>query len=95
MNLNTNNPITANGDYDIIVKPGKALLFTLKHTFGGATVTMHVKSDIVADAFDGVAGGSWTGHTEQTLIPSGSIVRLTVTNASGTTKIRANFVPIS
>jgi len=83
-----------NGDYDIIVKPGKALLFTLKHTFGGATVTMTVKSDIVNE-FDGVTGGSWTAHTEQTLIPSGSLVRLTVTNASGTTEIRANFVPIS
>jgi hypothetical protein len=95
MNLNTNNPMTVNGDYDIIVKPGKALLFTLKHTFGGATVTMTVKSDIVNNTFDAVHDGSWTTHTEQTLIPSGSLVRLTVTNASGTTEIRANFVPIT
>lgn len=87
--------MTANGDYDITVKPGKPLLFTLKGVFGGATVVMTVESDIVNDQFDSVTNGSWTAETEQTLIPSGTLVRLTVTNASGSTSIRTTFVPIS
>jgi hypothetical protein len=89
------NPITANGSYDLAVNMGDVYLFTLKGTFGGATVAMTILSNVDKSSFDSVTDGSWTAETEQTLIPSGSLVRLTVTNASGSTSIRTTFVPIS
>lgn len=93
MDLIGNNPITADGIYDMPVTPGKPHLFTLKGTFGGGTVTMTINSNVTYGTFDAVTGGAWTAEAEDTLIPSGSIVRLTVTGAT-TPSIRVNLIPI-
>jgi hypothetical protein len=84
------NPIVANGFYDIEVNPGNFYLFTLKGTFGGATVVMTIRSDVDNSVFDDVIDGSWTAETEKTLIPSGSVIRLTVSGGTGIS-IRASF----
>jgi hypothetical protein len=91
--LYRNNPITANGVYDAIVDSGNFYLFTLKGDFGGATVVMTIQSDVDNSVFDSVDGGSWTAQTEETLIPSGSVVRLTVTGGSSIS-IRSSFTLI-
>lgn len=93
MNLNGNNPLTADGNYDVSVIPGQPYLFTLKGPFGTAQVDMEISSNVVADIFETVDGGSWTAPTEDTVIPSGKTLRLIVTG-SGLTSIRATLVPI-
>lgn len=91
--LYRNNPITANGVYDVSVDSGNFYLFTLKGNFGGATVVMTIQSNVNNNVFDSVDGGSWTAETEETLIPSGSVVRLTVTGGSSIS-IRSSFILI-
>jgi hypothetical protein len=91
--MNLTNPITADGDYDITVTPGKPLLFTLKGDFGGATVTMTVQDPTGGETFMEVEGGEWTEETEDTVTPPSGIIRLTV--AGGTdSDIRASFTPV-
>ena len=87
------NPITANGVYDISVDSGNFYLFTLKGNFGGATVVMTIQSNVDNSVFDSVDGGSWTTEVEKTLIPSGSVIRLTVTGGSSIS-IRSSFILI-
>lgn len=87
------NPITANGVYDINVDSGNFYLFTLKGNFGGATVVMTIQSNVDNSVFDSVDGGSWTTEVEKTLIPSGSVIRLTVTGGSSIS-IRSSFILI-
>jgi hypothetical protein len=84
------NPITADGFYDMEVDSGNFYLFTLKGNFGGATVVMTIRSDVDNSVFDDVIGGSWTAETEKTLIPSGSVIRLTVSGGTSSS-IRASF----
>ena len=91
--LYRNNPIPSNGVYDISVDSGNFYLFTLKGNFGGATVVMTIQSDVDNSVFDSVDSGSWTAQTEKTLIPSGSVIRLTVTGGSSIS-IRASFTLI-
>lgn len=88
--LYRNNPIVANGVYDINVDSGNFYLFTLKGSFGGATVVMTIQSDVDNSVFDSVDGGSWTAGAEKVLIPSGSVIRLTVTGGTSIS-IRASF----
>jgi hypothetical protein len=91
--LLASNPIVANGEYDLKVIPGRAYIFSLKGSFGAGTVTMTIRSNIDTGTFDAVDGGAWTAPTEDTLTPTGSIVRLTLTGATAPS-IRATIIPI-
>lgn len=85
--------ITANGTYDIPVTKGQAHLFTLKGEFGGATVTLSSLSNGVPDTFETIESASWTAATETNVRPPSKLLRLTVTNASGTTAISVTLIP--
>jgi hypothetical protein len=93
MNLTGPNPIVANGVYYSEVIPGQPYIFTLKDTFGGATVVMAIRSLVDNLSYDNVDGGSWTAPAEDTLIPDGKLVRFTVTGGTGIS-IRVNLTPI-
>jgi hypothetical protein len=86
--------LTADGDYEINVIPGREHLLTLKDTFGGATVTMTALNPAyTSETFSAVDGGSWTATTEETFIPTGSKIRLAVSGAGGSTSIAVNLIP--
>ena len=85
--------LIANGSYDVAVTAGLAHLLTLKGTFGGATVTLTTLSNGVPGTFDSVKDGAWTADAETNLRPPSGTIRLTVTNATGTTAISASIIP--
>jgi uncharacterized ParB-like nuclease family protein len=87
MSLPTPPLIIASGIYDIPVNAGAVYLFTLKGTFGGASVVLTTKSNAVANGFDPVDDGTFTFATETNFRAPSGCARLTVTNASGTTAI--------
>ena len=83
--------LTANGDYDIKVAVGRAYLLTLNGTWGGATITMKVRNDAVDGTFNNVIDGAFTADTEQDFRSPSQIVRLTVSDATGTTSIAVAY----
>jgi hypothetical protein len=85
--------ITANGTYDIPVTKGQAHLFTLKGTFGGATFALTSLSNGVPGTFDTITDASWTAATETNIRPPSKLLRLSVTNASGTTAVSVTLIP--
>lgn len=86
--------LTADGDYEINVIPGREHLLTLKDTFDGATVVMTAQNPAYpTETFSAVDGGSWTATTEELFIPTGRQIRLTVSGAGGSTSIAVNLLP--
>jgi hypothetical protein len=90
--LSATRPITSNGFYVVTVFPGAAYLFTLKGTFGGATVTLQSRSNVNTAEYETINEGSWTATTEVNVRPPSDMLRLTVTGATGATSISANLV---
>ena len=88
--LPTNQTITANGDYDLTVNTGGEFIFTLKGTFGGATVALKTISS--NGTVNTVASGSFTAETEQLFFAPSSTLRLTVSGASGSTSIEVTCI---
>lgn len=84
--------LTANGSTNIPVEAGKEYLFALKGTFDGATVTLTTRSTVSAGVYDSAEGGAFTDETEQLFLAPSSELRLTVTDAGGSTSIRATLV---
>lgn len=86
--------ITADGTYEIRVIPGREHLLTLADTFDGATVALSALNPAYpTETYTAVTGGSWTAAVEETFIPAGSFVRLTVSGAGGSTSIAVNLIP--
>tara|TARA_R110000868_G_scaffold124963_8_gene330213 strand:+ start:428 stop:730 length:303 start_codon:yes stop_codon:yes gene_type:complete len=84
--------LTADGDYDFPTQVGEAYLLTLKGTFGGATVTMKTRSDVVAATYDAVTDGAFTADAEVNFRAPSLVTRLTVSGAGGSTAIRVTRV---
>lgn len=84
--------LTVDGDYEIRTIAGREHLLTLKGTFDGATVTMTTLNP-ATDAYTSVDGGAWTAEAEERFIPTGSMIRLAVTNDGASTSIAVNLIP--
>lgn len=80
--------LIADGDYDFQTEIGSAYLLTLKGEFGGATVTLKTRSDVVSETFDNVTSGAFTAEAEVNFRAPSLITRLTVSGAGGSTAIR-------
>lgn len=93
MNLIDNNPITADGAYDLPVAPGMPHLLTLKGDFGSGTLALTIQSPVDNATFESVDNGSWTASAEDTLIPAGSLCRFTLSGSTAAS-IRVTLIPI-
>lgn len=83
MDLTGNNPITADGDYDLPVMPeGKEVLMTAKGDYDGGTLTLK-HWDHPSETWKDVIDGAFTADTETRFIPveSGKC-RLTLAGAT-------------
>jgi len=86
--------LTANGDYEFNTIAGREHLLTLKDTFASATVTLTALNPAYpTETYSAVDGGSWTATAEETFIPTGHKIRLTVSGATGSTSIAVNLLP--
>lgn len=92
MELNGNNPITANGSYDCTVDAGRWYLFTARGTFDSATITLQTKNPIDGEFYD-VLNGSFTAAAEFDFKSDGGTVRIVVAGASAP-NIPIAIVPI-
>lgn len=88
------------GDYDFSVVPGLRHKFALKGAFEGATITLKVldgpftnssQENVFVDVIDGV----FTDVTENTLEPTGRLLRLTVADTGPDTSISVTCIPLN
>jgi hypothetical protein len=84
--------LTANGDYDISVTPGLAYLITIKGTFNGATATLKTLNSASGN-YDNVIDGAFTAATEQNFRAPSNQLRISITNAGGSTSISIEVIP--
>ena len=91
--LNDNNPITADGDYDVSVYPGRRYLFTARDDFGGGTLTLKTKNPIDG-LFYAATGGAFTDDAEFDFTADGNLVRLTLAGATDP-NIPVSITPIT
>jgi hypothetical protein len=92
MDLNGNNPITADGDYDCTVDPGRWYLFTARDDFGGGTITLKTKNPTDGLFYD-VLNGSFTAAAEFDFKSDGGTVRVVLAGATSP-NIPIAIVPI-
>jgi hypothetical protein len=96
MNLNTSNPVTSTGDYDLgNLHPGSEYLLTMKGTWGsGASLTLKFPNG-PSGAYHAVDGGTWdgSGETEARFIAPAKTMRLTL--AGATSNLKITVIPIA
>lgn len=94
MDLNDNNPMTANGDFVARVSPGKPYLLTLYGTWDGGTITVSHACPITGTTRT-PSGGAFTDDTEVTVIAPVFDITLTLAGATvPATSIIATLTPL-
>jgi hypothetical protein len=95
MNLDTSNPVTDTGDYDLAnLHPGSEYLLTIKGEWGSnATLTLKFPNGPDGDYYP-VDGGTWneSGESEARFIAPSKTMRLTL--AEATSNLKITVVPI-
>lgn len=97
MNLNTSNPVTEDGDYDLTnLHPGSEYLLTMKGDWGDGTLTLSFPNG-PDGAFVPVDGGTWDGNgeTEARFIAPSKTMRLTLDETTTTPNLKITVIPIA
>ena len=78
--LSDNNPITADGDYDVNLRPGRDWAITVGGTWGSGTATVKYHDGTNYIAYEDFALTADGG--KKVLVPSPGLVRVTVSGST-------------